>query len=119
VCLLAQVLTAAHEATEMHVRCAEHGELSHVGVLAAAADASRPSRPDAGLDGTSAREAGGHAHCAFLAARRRETARPILLVALAPEPAPRPDPHPAPRLAPPARRILLSAPKMAPPSARA
>jgi hypothetical protein len=118
VCLLGQVLTAAHEATERHVRCAEHGELSHLGVLAPAADASPSTRTDAGFDGKSARELGGHAHCAVLAARRREVTRPILLVALAPEAGPHPVPHPAPLLAPLAKRILLSAPKIAPPSAR-
>jgi hypothetical protein len=119
VCLVAQLLAVAHEATERHVICAEHGELSHL----------RPSAGPAGplsLEGKRARsravadaaltESAAHEHCAFLLSARRERGKPILLVAPAPEPALPPTPRAAPIIAAPAERILLSAPKIAPPA---
>jgi hypothetical protein len=122
VCLLGQLVSLAHEATERHVRCAEHGDLSHVGAGAdsagssAALDAleSRAARPRSVADRAAVASV-AHAHCAFLFTGRRERSKPILLVAPAPEPALPPEPRAAPIVAAPAERILLSAPKIAPP----
>jgi hypothetical protein len=122
ICLLGQLGSVAHEATERHVRCAEHGELSHVGAESSAGgshtltlgvegqgDRSRSVADQATTPSTA------HEHCAFLFSGRRDSSRPILLVVPAPEPALPPAPGAAPILAAPAERILLSAPKIAPP----
>jgi hypothetical protein len=119
VCLVAQLLAVAHEATERHVICAEHGELSHL----------RPSAGPLSLEGGRTRsravadaaltESAVHEHCAFLLSARGVRGKPILLVASAPEPALPPTPRAAPIVAAPAERILLSAPKIAPPAAPA
>lgn len=122
-CLGGQILTLAHEATERHVRCAEHGELSHLGVASRghASSASAEDQPPEdhrapGVAGQADPAVVTHEHCAFLAAEKRAQSQPILRIARAPEPAAVPPlPRATPILAPVTERVLLSAPKMAPP----
>lgn len=113
-CLVGQVLTAAHEATERHVRCSEHGEMSHLRV-ASVAPAARLEAAGT-VEGQVVGEASSHDHCAILVVSQRPQGRPILVVSPAPAVAPRPEPGPSPLLASQTERILLSAPKIAPPS---
>lgn len=118
VCLLGQLGSLAHEATARHVRCAEHGELSHLGSARASAAShaveGRGAVPRSVAD-RAVTEGATHEHCAFVFSGRRDSSKPILLVVPAPEPAMPPAPGAAPVLAAPAERILLSAPKIAPP----
>lgn len=111
VCLTGQLLVVAHEATERHVLCAEHGELTHVRVGLAWS----PARSHGDALDAQAEAAPGHDHCGFVAHLTRQQLRPILLVSAAPEPAPRLHPAPPPVVPPEAELILLSAPKIAPP----
>jgi hypothetical protein len=110
-CLTGQLLAAAHEATERHILCAEHGEVTHLRVTPAS------SADPGGNDGVKAQPEAdaGHDHCGILARLVRRQAGPILLVSSAPEPAPRPQPAPAPVVPPETELILLNAPKIAPP----
>jgi hypothetical protein len=57
----------------------------------------------------------GHDHCGFVACFQRPHPEPIFLVTNAPEPAPPGAPAPGPALESQTERILLSAPKIAPP----
>jgi hypothetical protein len=111
-CVTGQLLSAAHKAGEVHVRCAEHGEVSHIptGMVADFAPSQGPSAVPVAQAGQA-----GHDHCGFAACFQRRQPEPILLVAAAPEPAPPSAPAPAPVLKSQTDRILLSAPKIAPP----
>jgi hypothetical protein len=111
-CLTGQLLAVAHEATERHVLCAEHGELTHV--RSAPVSSTDPDRND--VVNAWPEVAPGHDHCGFVArVSRRQAGRSILVVNSAPEPRPRPQPAPAPIVRPQTELILLSAPKIAPP----
>lgn len=114
-CLAGQLLVVAHQSVERHVRCAEHGEMSHLGSAAVELPA-RPEHPDSAIDSPVASRESGHDHCTFLGCSNRQQTKPILVVGIAPEPSPRPAPGPVPIVAPQTDRILLSAPKIAPPA---
>lgn len=113
-CLAGQLLTVAHQAAERHVRCVEHGEMSHV--RTATTTSVRPSRNDIAIDVALVSDGSGHEHCDFLVCSNRQQTKPILVVMAAPEPPARPASRPVPVLAPQTERILLSAPKIAPPT---
>lgn len=112
-CSAGQLLSVAHESTERHVRCAEHGEVTHVPTDLASQPVA-PQSDSPALRGARGAEA-GHDHCDFVACFQRRRPEPILLVRAAPEPAPPCAPAPAPVLESQTERILLSAPKIAPP----
>jgi hypothetical protein len=114
VCLAGQILTAAHEATERHVRCAEHGETSHVPTVASAITDWRADGPLVTTQVVTTEA--GHDHCAFIICGRRTEEQPAIVVSKAPEPPSRPAPSPSPTVRPQTDRILLSAPKNAPPA---
>src|SRR3954470_15553492 len=71
--MVAQLLSISHEMTVRHFRCAEHGELTHVAALsAAAAELSGQDAPDDAPDrratnealrGGDAEAADAHEHC--------------------------------------------------------
>jgi hypothetical protein len=112
----AQFSTSWHEATVQHVRCAEHGELTHVSSL--------PSDgPNQTSTGNAIRSAGlgtldVHEHCGFVFAVQGSTSAPFVRIAVTFAPPPvvaRQPANPAPR---PGRAfVLASAPKTSPPAA--
>jgi hypothetical protein len=114
----AQFSASWHESSVQHVRCAEHGELTHVAALS---DQGTP--PPRGVARTTftGSEAGtpeGHDHCAVAFTFRGSAQQQVLRVStrFAPPPAVvRRAGDPAPR---PGRSfVLASAPKTSPPSA--
>ena len=113
---LAQFAALSHEMTVRHIRCAEHGELTHVAssaseAAATAADVGRAVRPHTtGL-------ADAHEHCgrALLLTAGATISPPALSGELAPPPA-APVPT-APRLARGRDTALAAAPKTSPPRA--
>jgi hypothetical protein len=117
-CVGGQLLAATHEATERHVRCAEHGEITHVGPGAdGAVDAPRDAPRDAAWAGAQVEATAAHDHCSFVIAARRPQGQRIVFASAAPAIAPPAPPAPAPILPSQTDRILLSAPKHAPPCA--
>ncbi len=113
---VAQFASLSHEMTVRHFRCAEHGELTHVGVASAAGAVasgglplSRAMRPQAGD------VADAHEHCgvAFTLAGAPTVSPPDACGQLAPPP-PAPVPGP-PRLSCGRDRALAAAPKTSPP----
>ena len=65
--VLASLSFARHETTVQHVRCAEHGELTHVASAAPAAGRARSSTSETRAAGPlEVRSAPGHEHCAEL-----------------------------------------------------
>jgi hypothetical protein len=115
--------TSWHEASVRHVRCAEHGELTHVAVISeGAAAAPSPEEPSAAmrlaLKGRDAGTAAGHDHCAvaFVVQGGAQTPTARTAVRITP---PAPVPGPA-IVAPPVlgRAFrLATAPKTSPPVA--
>ena len=113
----AQFSTSWHEASVQHVRCAEHGEMTHVEVVANPVP-SPLSRHNVVGASDPIGPAGGHDHCGFVFAVQGGAQIPVVRVAikLAPPPlvASRPvEPAPLPGRA----FVLASAPKTSPPSA--
>jgi hypothetical protein len=114
---LAQFFALSHEVTVRHVRCAEHGELTHV---PAALDLP-PSGPRRGLDAMAAQvaeTADPHEHCTSAFTVEGSSATPVVRVPVRFTPPPC-GYRPAPALAPRRGRafVLASAPKTSPPSA--
>jgi hypothetical protein len=118
----AQLSTSWHEASVRHVRCAEHGEITHVamGANRAASSGVHHHAHHQAVVGASepVAPAGGHDHCDFVFAVQGNAPVPVVRVAVkvAPPPlvAPRPvEPAPLPGRA----FVLASAPKTSPPSA--
>jgi hypothetical protein len=115
-CLVGQLSGAAHDAVERHVTCAEHGEVTHLRheVRTDAAGDSTSHQTRAVAAATEVDQA-GHDHCGVVGCFRRPLPGPMLIVVAAPEPAAPAAPAPAPVLVSQTERILLSAPKIAPP----
>jgi hypothetical protein len=110
---LGQFASLAHEVTVRHFRCAEHGELTHVGAAAGEVAAS----PRDALRSQTAAAIDAHEHCGVAFMVEGSAAGPSTSVAgRLPPPPPVPAP-PAPRLH--ARRAvaLAAAPKNSPPRA--
>lgn len=111
---LAQFAALSHEMTVRHIRCAEHGELTHVvsargDLSAGTAELGRALRPHA------AEVADAHEHCgrALLVTAGAVLSPPAISGELAPPPA---VPVPiAPRLARGRAVALAAAPKTSPP----
>jgi hypothetical protein len=112
--IVSAVVGMVHDATSLHVQCAEHGELIH---REAAAAPQLDSSPDALLGAVPVRSvAPAHEHCALASAMRgaHEAARPCLSIVQRLE-----TPQPA---APPVERgattalLFRTAPKTSPPA---
>jgi len=120
--VLASLSFARHETTVQHVRCAEHGELTHVASAAEAPAAARASSARSATNSGAAgplevRSAAAHEHCAELSDCLGTEAscahRTAVRVPLAPPQAR--DVAPAPHFS---RALLLAAaPKTSPPRA--
>jgi len=110
-----------HEASVQHVRCAEHGELTHVAVNTDARAAAVPHRSGAPRVSVNGGEAGApaeHEHCEFaftVQGSGQPTPLHTTVRTLPPSVA---APRPALNLPAPGRAfVLASAPKTSPPSA--
>jgi hypothetical protein len=118
--MAAQLLSISHEMTVRHFRCAEHGELTHVATLSAAAAELPAQRSDSAFrarDGESP-DAHAHEHCGVTFTVAGSSCRPSTGGAIAAAP-PVPTPRPAPSAVSWRGRafVLASAPKTSPPSA--
>ncbi len=112
----APIASSWHELTVRHVRCAEHGELTHVPASLGLAPA--PARGAASAEGEATDVADGHDHCAndFLVRGRLHVSviRPVVRFT----PPPAVTRQVRERAADPGRAfVLASAPKTSPPSA--
>jgi hypothetical protein len=111
----AQFATSWHEATVQHVRCAEHGELTHVSMVSNGGPPPSIRRSAVQSSDDSTLEA--HEHCGFVFALHGSNQPPVVRVAVRFEPPQaavqrRADPAPRPGRA----FVLASAPKTSPPS---
>jgi hypothetical protein len=114
--LAAQFSSAWHELAVRHVRCAEHGELTHVAPLQGASPA--PASDVRAVDALPPATPDGHEHCAVLFTIQGSAQAPVVRTPVAfapPVPVARAATDVAPR---PGRAfVLASAPKTSPPSA--
>ncbi len=112
---LAQYESLSHELTARHVRCAEHGELTHVPLSGAAPVAVHPRSPGPAFERQPGGSVDAHEHCGlvFTVAGSATAASPDVSGVLPPpETVPAP-PAPRPRSG---RTVALSAaPKTSPP----
>jgi hypothetical protein len=114
----AQFSASWHEAGVRHVRCAEHGEMTHVTVSAEyQAPAARDLANGDALLGSEAASAASHEHCGVVFSLRASTPSRVLRLAVRFSPPPvvlKRAGAPAPR---PGRScVLASAPKTSPPT---
>lgn len=113
VCISSQLSSFAHEASTVHVTCAEHGEPVDVPSVAHAHSASTHAafengNPPAGV--------GGHDHCAFALHGRQSSTTTVRALCSAPDHVISPPPPIAAATAPgPIRALYRLAPKTSPP----
>ena len=117
--MVAQLLSISHELTVRHVRCAEHGELTHVAAMAAApVEATLWHRTNDALRARAAETGDAHEHCGVAFTIEGSSCTPSTggTSNVAPPP---PAPRPAPAAVCWRERafVLASAPKTSPPSA--
>jgi hypothetical protein len=112
----APIASSWHELTVRHVRCAEHGELTHVPASQGLAPA--PARDVASAEGQATDVADGHDHCAngFLVRGRLHVSVIRTLVRFTPPPAVARQVREL-TVSPGRAFVLASAPKTSPPSA--
>lgn len=121
VATLARFAASWHEASVQHVRCAEHGELTHVRIQLGTLAANDPRRAAPAHDGVNRGDEGAraiHEHCdlAFVVQGSAQTQAVRTTVRVVPPSVT--VASPAPALPAPARTfILASAPKTSPPVA--
>jgi hypothetical protein len=114
----APVTSAWHELTVAHVRCAEHGELTHVATSHAASFVAARGLDaiEADAPGTGTTE--GHDHCSLGGAVRSDASSSVARTAVRYEPpAAAGRTKPVRAVAPGRAFVLASAPKTSPPSA--
>jgi hypothetical protein len=111
----AQFSASWHEMTVQHVRCAEHGELTHVASISYDASAPTPRRDT--IESADLGTIDGHDHCGFLFSLRNAAPTAIVRVAVKFAPPPTVVKQPAARVQSTGRAfVLASAPKTSPPS---
>jgi len=109
-----------HEATVQHVRCAEHGELTHVALSATARTAAthRAGAARLAVNGRNAGTPASHEHCAFAFVVQSSAQPPAVHATVRTLPPSLVASRPALVLPAPGRAFLLaSAPKTSPPRA--
>ncbi|MDB4982765.1 MAG: hypothetical protein JWM82_3517 [Myxococcales bacterium] len=113
---LAPFANARHELTVRHVRCAEHGELTHIRAIDPLV--LEPSRQLASVEGEGADAVDGHDHCSsgFLVRGRMHVSVVRSLVRFTPPPAVTREVREI-AVSPGRAFVLASAPKTSPPSA--
>ncbi len=116
--VVAQLLSISHEMTVRHFRCAEHGELTHVQALSAAAAELPARRAEAAFRVGEAESTDAHEHCGVTFTVQGSSCAPATGTAINAAP-PAPAPRPAPSSVSWRGRafVLASAPKTSPPSA--
>jgi hypothetical protein len=120
--LIGQGWTTSHDVAVQHVRCAEHGELTHVAparAVAAAAPVAAAAHPAAAAPAGDPAPC-GHEHCAVASALRDGADRPAARAAASILPPPPAASAPGTHVVPARGRaqVLASAPKTSPPAAR-
>jgi hypothetical protein len=112
-----RVVAEVHELGAPHVRCAEHGELTHVETDPTARPTAVALDEHALDEGRSAGEPAGHEHCPFAVVLEQTAPTPRLdrfLIGNAPPPLPAA--RPADAVTPVTQApLLLAAPKTSPP----
>ena len=111
------IMSSRHELTVRHVRCAEHGELTHI--QAGQGVTAESTRSFSSVEDEETDRVDGHDHCTndFLVRGRLVVSIIRSLVRYAPPPAVARDVRET-AVAPPGRAfVLASAPKTSPPSA--
>ena len=112
---LAQFGSLSHELTVRHVRCAEHGELTHVPISAAAPVTAHPMSSEPAVQGRPGDSVDAHEHCGLAFTLEGSEATPIRNISgVLPPPPPVPAP-PAPCLQSGRTVALSAAPKTSPP----
>jgi hypothetical protein len=110
------ILSARHELTVRHVRCAEHGELTHV--QASEGVSAEPTRTFSSVENEGADRVDGHDHCTndFLVRGRMVVSIIRSLVRYTPPPAVAREVLDAAVVIPGRAFVLASAPKTSPPT---
>jgi hypothetical protein len=112
----AQFSASWHEMTVQHVRCAEHGELTHIASIAHHAPVPTPRRDT--IESADVGAIDGHDHCGFVFALRNAAPARVVRVAVRFAPPPAVVEQPAAPVPSTGRAfVLASAPKTSPPSA--
>jgi hypothetical protein len=113
----APIANSRHELTVRHVRCAEHGELTHV--QASQGVSVEPTRRFSSVENEETDRVDGHDHCtnAFLGRGRMVVSIIRPLVRYTPPPAVARDVRKTAVVTPGRAFVLASAPKTSPPSA--
>ncbi len=112
---LAQFGSLSHELTVRHVRCAEHGELTHVPISAAAPVTTHPMSRGPAVEGRPGDSVDAHEHCGLAFTLEGNATAPVPdICGVLPPPPPVPAP-PAPRLRSGRTVALSAAPKTSPP----
>jgi len=110
-----------HEASVQHVRCAEHGELTHVAVSTdarALADSRRAGAARLSMNGGDASTPAGHEHCELAFTVQRSAQPTAVHATVRTLPPSVVASRPALKVPAPGRAfVLASAPKTSPPSA--
>jgi hypothetical protein len=116
--LLGQFESFSHELTVRHVRCAEHGELTHVPLALASAPATlAATNRGPALERQAGTPADAHEHCGLAFTLEGNAAAPVPQThGVLPPPPPVPTPA-APRLQSGRTTALSAAPKTSPPQA--
>lgn len=110
---LGQFGSLSHELTVRHVRCAEHGELTHTPISADAAVTTHPTAST--VKGQPRHAVDAHEHCGLAFTTEGNTTAPLVATCgTLPPPAPVPAP-PAPRRQTGRMVALTAAPKTSPP----
>jgi hypothetical protein len=121
--LIAQAWTTSHDVAVRHVRCAEHGELTHVAPAPAATapPVAAPGARAAAVAPAGDRAPCGHHHCTVAPALRDGAGPPAARAAISIVPPPAAATAPGRRIVPARGRahVLANAPKTSPPPARA
>jgi hypothetical protein len=114
---LAPIASSRHELTVRHVRCAEHGELTHV--QASQGLSVEPPRRFSSVENEGTDRVDGHDHCTneFLVRGRLVVSIIRSLVRYTPPPAVARDVRDTAVVTPGRAFLLASAPKTSPPSA--
>ena len=113
---LAQFFALSHEVTVRHVRCAEHGEMTHVAPLSVDLPAEPPGLTDA-FRSPDADTVDGHEHCSSVFTVESASFAPVVRVPVRHRPPVVSQAVPVAVPRPVRTFVLASAPKTSPPSA--
>lgn len=114
----AQFSASWHEITVQHVRCAEHGELTHVASMSHIGVAPAPTARRNTIESADLGTIDGHDHCGFVFALRNAAPTTVVRIAVKFSSPPAVVQQPAAPIPGTGRAfVLASAPKTSPPAA--